>query len=88
MKNIASALVSAQKAFGPALKTSTNPHFKNRYADLAACVDAVMSALNDNGIALLQTCHECASGVMVETGPLESCTYRRPRTTRKDMEAH
>ncbi len=67
MKNIASALVSAQKAFGPALKTSTNPHFKNRYADLAACVDAVMSALNDNGVALLQTCHECASGVMVET---------------------
>ena len=27
MKNIATALVKAQKAFGPALKTSTNPHF-------------------------------------------------------------
>jgi len=34
MKNIASALVKAQKAFGPALKTSTNPHFKSRYAVL------------------------------------------------------
>jgi len=33
MKNIATALVKAQKAFGPALKTSTNPHFKSRYAD-------------------------------------------------------
>ena len=38
MKEIAAALVKAQKAFGPALKTSSNPHFKSRYADLAACV--------------------------------------------------
>jgi hypothetical protein len=30
MKEIASALVKAQKAFGPALKSSTNPHFRNR----------------------------------------------------------
>jgi hypothetical protein len=67
MKNIASALVKAQKAFGPALKTSTNPHFKSRYADLAACVEAVVDALNDNGIALIQKLYEHADGVMVET---------------------
>ena len=67
MKEIASALVKAQKAFGPALKTSSNPHFKSRYADLAACVEAVMGGLNDNGIALIQQTHECESGVMVET---------------------
>ena len=36
MQKIATALVKAQKAFGPALKTSTNPHFKSKYADLAA----------------------------------------------------
>ena len=52
MKNIASALVKAQKAFGPALKTSTNPHFRSRYADLSACVEAVIDALNSAGIAL------------------------------------
>ena len=67
MKNIATALVKAQKAFGPALKTATNPHFKSRYADLSACVEAVMDGLNDNGIALIQKCYDCDNGVMVET---------------------
>ena len=67
MKNLATALVKAQKAFGPALKTSTNPHFKSRYADLAACVEAVIDALNDNGIALIQKNYDCSNGVMIET---------------------
>jgi hypothetical protein len=67
MKNIASALVKAQKGFAPALKTSTNPHFKSKYADLSACVEAVIDSLNSNGIALIQKAHECESGVMVET---------------------
>jgi hypothetical protein len=67
MKNIATALVKAQKAFGPALKTATNPHFRSRYADLSACVEAVVDALNDNGIYLLQKNYDCDNGVMVET---------------------
>lgn len=67
MKHIAAALVKAQKEFGPALKSSSNPHFKSRYADLAACVEAVIDALNNNGIALVQNTHECDSGVIVET---------------------
>jgi len=66
-KNIASALVKAQKAFGPALKSSTNPHFHSRYADLSACVEAVIDGLNDNGIALIQQTHDSESGVCVET---------------------
>jgi hypothetical protein len=67
MKQIASALVKAQKAFGPALKTATNPHFKSRYADLAACVEAVIGGLNDNGIALIQRNYLNDNGVTVET---------------------
>lgn len=67
MKNISSALVKAQKAFGPALKSSTNPHFKSRYADLAACVEAVIEGLNSNGVMLMQQCHESDNGVIVET---------------------
>lgn len=67
MQKIASALVKAQKGFGAALKTSSNPHFKSRYADLAACVEAVIDSLNDNGIALIQQTHECDNGVIVET---------------------
>jgi hypothetical protein len=67
MKNIASALVKAQKAFGPALKTATNPHFRTKYADLSACVEAVIDALNENGIALIQKNHLDETGVTVET---------------------
>jgi len=67
MKQVSAALVKAQQAFGPALKTSTNPHFKNRYADLSACVEAVIDALNANGIALIQRNIACDSGVCVET---------------------
>lgn len=67
MKQIASALVKAQREFGPALKTSRNPHFKSKYADLSAVVEAVIDGLNNNGIALIQQTHECDSGVIVET---------------------
>jgi len=67
MKNIATALVKAQKDFGPALKTSTNPHFRSRYADLSACVEAVIEGLNGAGIALIQRTSEDHVGVTVET---------------------
>ena len=67
MKEIATALVKAQKAFGPALKSSTNPHFKSRYADLSACVEAVIEGLNGAGIALVQRTSEDMTGVTVET---------------------
>ncbi len=67
MKNLATALVKAQKEFGPALKTATNPHFRSKYADLASCVEAVMDALNNNGIYLLQKTNDEQNGIMVET---------------------
>lgn len=51
---IAAAIVAAQRAFGKTIKNAQNPHLKNRYADLSACLDAVQDALNENGIALLQ----------------------------------
>jgi len=64
---IAAAFVKAQRHFAPALKTATNPHFRSRYVDLAGCVEAVMDALNDEGIALVQRTHESQGGVNVET---------------------
>jgi ERF superfamily len=69
MSNIkaCAAFVKAQAAFGPALKTSINPAFKSRYSDLNSCIDAVMLALNANGLALMQVPQECETGVMVET---------------------
>jgi hypothetical protein len=67
MKNIAAAFVKAQKSFAPALKTNTNPHFKSRYVGLDGCIEAVIDALNNNGIALLQPTHLDETGVTVET---------------------
>lgn len=66
-KNIYAAFVKAQTGFAPALKTSTNPHFKSKYADLAACIEAVMDSLNANGIGLVQKTHLDETGVTVET---------------------
>jgi hypothetical protein len=94
MKQIATALVKAQKAFGPALKSSTNPHFKSRYADLAACVEAVIGALNDNGIALVQKSYDCENGVMVETmfvhesGEMLECGILHFPASKADPQGH
>jgi hypothetical protein len=66
-KHVAAALVKAQTGFAPALKTSVNPHFKSRYADLAACIEAVIDSLNSNGIALVQRQHPHEGGVAIET---------------------
>ena len=67
MKLLATALVKAQKEFEPARKDATNPHYKNQYANLSSCVDAVKDALNSNGLALIQALHESDTGVIVET---------------------
>jgi hypothetical protein len=67
VKNISQALVKAQKGFAPALKTNANPFFKSKYADLSVCIEAVIDALHENGIALIQRNHDCTDGVKVET---------------------
>ena len=67
MKEISAALVKAQKGFGPALKTSTNPAFRSKYASLENCIEAVIDSLNNNGIMLMQPTHLCEDGVIIET---------------------
>jgi hypothetical protein len=67
MKQVAAALVKAQREFGPALKTSTNPHFRTKYADLSACIEAVVDGLNNNGIFLMQLTDEHPDGVKIQT---------------------
>ena len=66
-KQACEAFVKAQKDFAPALKQSTNPHFRSKYVDLAGCVEAVIDALNSNGLALQQFSHERDGGVAIET---------------------
>jgi hypothetical protein len=67
MDKIAAAFVAAKRSFAPLLKDKTNPHFRSKYADLGACIDAVEEALLANGIAFYQETTEDAHGVTVET---------------------
>lgn len=65
--NIAQALAAAQAEMGKALKSANNPHFKSKYADLGAVVDACFPALNAHGIAVIQTMTESEFGRAVVT---------------------
>ena len=53
-KSIYAALAKAQIEMGPALKDSTNPAFKAKYADLSSVMAACLPALNKNGLAVIQ----------------------------------
>lgn len=55
IKQIAPALLAAQKQMTFAAKDSKNPHFKSKYAGLPQVIDAVKGPLNDNGITFIQT---------------------------------
>jgi len=67
MSAIAAAFVQAQRNFAPALKKADNPYFGSKYADLAVCIEAVIDALHDNGIALIQHTDQSEKGVIVKT---------------------
>lgn len=54
---ISTAFLKAQKEMSSAKKDSNNPFFKSKYADLNSVMEAVMPALHNNGIGVLQkTC--------------------------------
>ena len=67
MKAIYAAFVKAQAELGVAVKDSTNPHFKSRYADLAAVVSAVKPIFAKHGLAYVQQFKDAQGGVAVET---------------------
>lgn len=52
---LAAALAKAQGHIRGAAKDSTNPHFKSKYADLAAVWEACRAPLSANGLAVIQT---------------------------------
>ena len=51
---LAKALAKAQGELHAASKDATNPHFKNRYADLASVWDACRAPLSKHGLAVSQ----------------------------------
>ena len=72
---LAGALAKAQGAMNHAAKGSLNPHFKNRYADLASVLDACRAELAANGIAVLQPVKVEGKVVTVSTVLAEDGAY-------------
>mgnify|MGYP000846839713 FL=1 len=66
-KSIYAALAAAQAEMGPALKDSTNPAFRSKYADLASVMAACLPALNKHGIAVIQPPTDDEYGRYVKT---------------------
>lgn len=54
IKELASALAVAQGKIKGALKDSSNPFFKSKYADLASVVEAIRQPLSENGLSYVQ----------------------------------
>ncbi len=55
MKELAKALAAAQAKIGSAAKSSLNPHFKSKYADLAEVWAAWQAVGPEHGLSLTQT---------------------------------
>jgi len=53
-KSLAAALAKAQAEMKNATLNKTNPHFKSKFADLAAVREATMGALNSHGLSIAQ----------------------------------
>ena len=67
IKELAVALAKAQAEIRTIGFDSTNPHFKNKYASLAAIMDGVRPQLAKQGLAIVQGASESTDGFQVET---------------------
>lgn len=72
INEVAAALAKAQGDMQPALKDSENPHFRSKYADLAAVWQAWHAVGPTNGIATVQDVTTEERGVAVVTRLLHS----------------
>lgn len=55
INEIAIALIAVQAEIEPAIKDSTNPHFKSRYADLSSIWGSCRTSLAKNHLAVIQS---------------------------------
>lgn len=67
INELATALAAAQAAMTNAPLNKVNPHYKNKYADLAAIRDATLPVLNKHGLALIQTTEISDAGAVLVT---------------------
>jgi hypothetical protein len=62
LANIAPALVAALSEIEGAAKTATNPHFRNRYANLETVVETARPVLARHGLAVMQGAGQVTAG--------------------------
>ena len=55
IKELAVALAKAQAEVENASKSSTNPHFKSKYADLAEIINTVRPVFSSHGLSVIQS---------------------------------
>lgn len=67
LDKLGTALAKAQGIMGNATINKVNPHFKSKYADLAAIREAVSSPLAQNGIAVVQLVGSDENGAFLTT---------------------
>ncbi len=67
LSKISAALLAAQKQITFASKDAKNPAFRSTYADLPAVIDAIKPALNEQGIAFVQTLSPSEPGFLAIT---------------------
>jgi hypothetical protein len=65
--SLASAMAVAFGEIEGATKSANNPHFKSKYADLTAVIDAIKPALINHGLFFTQHPKPSDKGVIVET---------------------
>jgi hypothetical protein len=64
---LAIAMAAAFAEIEGATKAATNPHFKTKYADLGAVIDAIKPALINHNLFFVQCSQPSEHGVTVET---------------------
>ena len=67
IKELATALAKAQGELTHASKSSVNPHFKSKYADLASVWEACREPLSSNGLSVAQFPSEFQNNIMTLT---------------------
>lgn len=88
VNELAAALAKAQGEIKNAVVNKTNPHFKNKYADLSSVRDAIQGPLAKNGLAYTQVIEIRESGMVLVTalwhtsGQWISSEYLLPETAR------
>jgi hypothetical protein len=90
IKEIATALVGFHSQMDKVSKSSTNPYFKSKYADLATILKAIADPLNENGLAIVQFPegqNELTTRVIHTSGEWMQATYTMPVAKQNDPQA-